>query len=315
AGRTLARGGSGGLRRAVRGPLRGRRSVLSQQGAEPRGRSGPAQLPALLRGHRSAARSGGVSQLLVCDRPQRAARAPARARAGAGRARVAAGDRCRSVPEHAGRRPRASAAADRRASPHSARAPDRAGAALLGAAAGGRHRTDPRRAARDHQDPAASGQAAARAGDRGAGPAPRAGDGEPGGARSLGAGDRRAARRGPRGIVMTTPPRISTIDRELAWARLAGAMWGPGDRPVMLDGHRLIEVLGRGAMGAVYLAHDPKLDREVAIKLVAHEDRAATLREARALARVAHPNVVAVHQVGELDGDVYIVMELLRGPD
>lgn len=114
--------------------------------------------------------------------------------------------------------------------------------------------------------------------------------------------------------MVPTPPRISTIDRRLAWARLADAMWGD-TRTVELDGYRLIEVLGRGATGTVYLAHDPTLEREVAIKLVDGEDRAATLGEARALAKVAHPSVVAVHQVGDCEGLVYIVMERLRGED
>jgi hypothetical protein len=112
-----------------------------------------------------------------------------------------------------------------------------------------------------------------------------------------------------------TPPHGSTIDRRLAWSRLAASMFGDDAGVVEIDGYRVLEVLGRGAMGTVYLAHDPTLEREVAIKLVAGADGASTLREARALAKVTHPGVVTVHHVGDFEGLVYIVMERLRGDD
>src|SRR5262245_28327000 len=71
-------------------------------------------------------------------------------------------------------------------------------------------------------------------------------------------------------------------------------------------------------MGLVVEAHDPELDRLVALKLVL--DRRASssagqrlLREARAMAKLSHPNVVQVHEVGTVDGQVFIVMELVRG--
>lgn len=79
---------------------------------------------------------------------------------------------------------------------------------------------------------------------------------------------------------------------------------------------------GRGGMGVVYEAHDPELDRLVAIKLLRaigsdeRPDAAArsrALREAQALAKLSHPNVVAVYDVGELDSDVYVAMELIDG--
>lgn len=76
--------------------------------------------------------------------------------------------------------------------------------------------------------------------------------------------------------------------------------------------------LGEGGMGVVYRALDPDLDREVALKLVlsaaaATEARKRALTEARALARLAHPNVVAVHEVGEFEGQLYIAMEHVEG--
>ena len=78
--------------------------------------------------------------------------------------------------------------------------------------------------------------------------------------------------------------------------------------------------LGAGAMGTVYAAYDPELDRKVAIKLVrvragrsGESWRARLLREAQALARITHPNVVTVHDVGTHDEQVYVAMEFLDG--
>lgn len=86
--------------------------------------------------------------------------------------------------------------------------------------------------------------------------------------------------------------------------------------------YRLLEVIGRGAVGVVFLAHDPDLDRRVAVKLVRFGDglgrhspefaRRAIL-EAKAMARLSHPNVVTVHDVGTFEGGVYLAMELVEG--
>jgi eukaryotic-like serine/threonine-protein kinase len=84
-----------------------------------------------------------------------------------------------------------------------------------------------------------------------------------------------------------------------------------------IDEYELRDLLGRGGMGSVWLAHDTRLDREVAIKLigvgVASGLRDRLLVEARAAARIRHPNVVTVHRVGEASGQPYIVYELVRG--
>ncbi|WP_437589699.1 nSTAND1 domain-containing NTPase [Sorangium sp. So ce1000] len=79
-----------------------------------------------------------------------------------------------------------------------------------------------------------------------------------------------------------------------------------------------MRLLGRGAMGLVYLAHDGLLDRPVAVKFIAsvRPDETARQRfyvEARAIARLSHPNVVAVHRFGEADGRPYLVAEFVRG--
>jgi eukaryotic-like serine/threonine-protein kinase len=92
--------------------------------------------------------------------------------------------------------------------------------------------------------------------------------------------------------------------------------WSP---PAAFDEYRIVRLLGRGAMGQVHLAHDTLLDRLVAVKFIAirvrDEDswRERFLVEARAIARIHHPNVVMVHRVGEVDGQPYLVSEYVRG--
>lgn len=93
----------------------------------------------------------------------------------------------------------------------------------------------------------------------------------------------------------------------------ASIPWSP---PAEFDGYRLRGLLGHGGMGAVYLGHDTLLDRSVAIKFVrgAHDNaQAMFLNEARAAARLQHPNVVSVYRVGQLEGQHYIVSEYVRG--
>src|SRR5262245_19877036 len=100
----------------------------------------------------------------------------------------------------------------------------------------------------------------------------------------------------------------------LARAKVASALFGAAEAP-RVGRFRVLERLGAGGMGVVYRAYDPELDRAVALKLVhvAHSRREAALTEAKALARLAHPNVVPVHDVGVFDQHVFIVMELVRG--
>jgi len=81
----------------------------------------------------------------------------------------------------------------------------------------------------------------------------------------------------------------------------------------------IIECLGRGGMGAVYKARQSKLNRLVALKILAPEKGADPkfaerfLREAQALARLSHPNIVTVHDFGEADGLYYLLMEYVDG--
>ncbi|MCA9708254.1 MAG: serine/threonine protein kinase, partial [Myxococcales bacterium] len=91
--------------------------------------------------------------------------------------------------------------------------------------------------------------------------------------------------------------------------------------PTQIGRYRVEEQLGEGGVGMVFAAHDPELGRRVAVKLL-RPDRLGSdparagerLREeAQAMARLAHPNVATVFDVGEHDGGVYIAMELIEG--
>ena len=81
----------------------------------------------------------------------------------------------------------------------------------------------------------------------------------------------------------------------------------------------VLERIGRGGMGTVYAAYDEQLDRKVAVKVLGRSDRGGDVarrrlqREAQAMARLSHPNVVTVHEVGESDGEVFVAMEFIRG--
>lgn len=82
--------------------------------------------------------------------------------------------------------------------------------------------------------------------------------------------------------------------------------------------YRIVRELGQGGMGAVYAARDTRLDREVALKVLRRETAGAEsaerlLREARAAARVNHPNICQIYEAGQIDGEPYLVMELLEG--
>jgi eukaryotic-like serine/threonine-protein kinase len=101
-------------------------------------------------------------------------------------------------------------------------------------------------------------------------------------------------------------------------ADVGAAVAGPGDGPPVTDWARyeLLELLGRGGMGVVYRARDRRLDRVVAIKFIqgAHPSLAMRLlREARAQARIDHPSICRVYEVGEIEGRVYIALQLLHG--
>ncbi len=87
----------------------------------------------------------------------------------------------------------------------------------------------------------------------------------------------------------------------------------------VLGHYRIIAKIGEGGMGVVYRAHDEVLRRDVALKVVAEgsiadkSSRDLLLHEARAASALSHPNVCTVHEVGEVNGELYIVMEWVEG--
>jgi len=103
-------------------------------------------------------------------------------------------------------------------------------------------------------------------------------------------------------------------------AELARTMT-PGQGDWLGERFQLLEPLGIGGMGVVYTAFDTKLQRKVAVKRLrelaaapsAERRRARFLREAQLLASLSHPNVLTVHDVGGVDPELYVVMELVDG--
>jgi eukaryotic-like serine/threonine-protein kinase len=96
------------------------------------------------------------------------------------------------------------------------------------------------------------------------------------------------------------------------------------ERGSVIGRYVVLSRLGAGGMGVVYAAYDPELDRKVALKLLLVQSegtegsegtsgRTRLLREAQALAKVQHPNVVAIHDVGEHEGRVWLAMEHVMG--
>lgn len=86
--------------------------------------------------------------------------------------------------------------------------------------------------------------------------------------------------------------------------------------------YEILGQLGRGGMGAVYLAYDPLIQRTVALKVISrtaldHGDPEAVLerfkREAQAAGRLVHPNIVSIYEYGEDHGYAFIAMEYVRG--
>src|SRR5262245_36365396 len=99
---------------------------------------------------------------------------------------------------------------------------------------------------------------------------------------------------------------------------------GTGGRWRMIERigkYRILGQVGRGGMGTVYRAHDPILDRTVALKVISGEAgltdelRARFFREAQACAKLSHQNIITVHDLGEEDGHLFIVMEYLEGEE
>ena len=113
--------------------------------------------------------------------------------------------------------------------------------------------------------------------------------------------------------VTTTGPRL--------WGRWRRLIFGNGEPPPesvpdRIGRYRILSLLGEGGMGRVYAAEDETLQRRVAVKTLKEWDERSTrrfLREARAAARVSHPNVCPIYEVGEDQGRLFLATELLEG--
>jgi len=109
------------------------------------------------------------------------------------------------------------------------------------------------------------------------------------------------------------------LESRLLLARARAKLLGRGSTPVHLGRYRILDRLGQGGMGVVYLGQDDELDRKVAIKILRHDlapssaGRSRLLREAQATAKLSHPNVVHVYEVGHEADQVYLAMEYVAG--
>jgi diguanylate cyclase (GGDEF)-like protein len=134
---------------------------------------------------------------------------------------------------------------------------------------------------------------------------------DPSASTSASASQRSTVTAGDRAAVSAGSP-----DAAAASGTHEGRAAGPRDR---IGRFTVLHEIAAGGMGVVYAALDEQLDRKVAIKLLhARETRAREaygrmMREARAMARLSHPNVVQVHDVGRVDGDVFVAMEYVQG--
>jgi len=113
------------------------------------------------------------------------------------------------------------------------------------------------------------------------------------------------------------PPVPGLVD-QLARAELKARLFGAPADSTRIGRFSVLRKIGAGGMGVVYAAYDEQLDRKVALKLVrpGREDQGASARsrrEAQALARLSHPNVVQVYEVGDYQGSVYLAMEFVPG--
>ena len=115
--------------------------------------------------------------------------------------------------------------------------------------------------------------------------------------------------------VPETPLVGAALEETLAQGAAAEAPREPGVGP-RLGRFTILERIGAGNMGVVFTAYDDVLDRKIAVKVLRGGGEGASLRllrEAQAMARVAHPNVVTVHEVGTSHDQVYVAMEFIRG--
>ena len=107
---------------------------------------------------------------------------------------------------------------------------------------------------------------------------------------------------------------MDELERRRVVAEAESRLFGGTPAAVSVGRFRLRSLLGTGGLGVVWAAHDPGLDRLVAVKVLhARGSDESLFREARSLAKLSHPNVVHVYEVGEHDGRMFVAMELVDG--
>ena len=120
--------------------------------------------------------------------------------------------------------------------------------------------------------------------------------------------------------VLPTPP-DDELDQRVVADRLRERLFGARRAPERVGRYVVVDRLGEGGLGVVYRAIDPDLDRRVALKLVRPDvlsaqgalPQRALVREAKAAAKLSHPNVVQIYDVGEHQGRVFFAMEFVDG--
>ncbi len=115
------------------------------------------------------------------------------------------------------------------------------------------------------------------------------------------------------------PPSGDGVASKTMKSTIAQQLFGVVEGPLRFGRYQVQEAIGEGGMGVVYAAWDESLGRRIALKLLgtrhgkSTRQRARMVREAQALAKLSHPNVVHVYEVGEHDDNMYVAMELVDG--
>ncbi|MGB1016941.1 MAG: serine/threonine-protein kinase, partial [Nannocystaceae bacterium] len=122
-------------------------------------------------------------------------------------------------------------------------------------------------------------------------------------------------------IVNTGGPPAAEVPADMYGHHLEARLVQNRGEPMRINRYAVLRKLGEGGMGIVFSAYDEELDRRVAIKLLLTADqpgtdgRARMMREAQAMAKLSHPNVVQVYDVGVFENQIFLAMEFVKGKD
>lgn len=131
-----------------------------------------------------------------------------------------------------------------------------------------------------------------------------------------------AVRHGTEAKLRRASPAVDDVEARRARAAIEGRLFAGRPQEMVIGRYRLQARIGSGGMGVVYRAHDPELERDVALKLLnpdaindtnAEQARGRLLREARTMARLPDPHVIQVYDVGTFEEGVFVAMELVEG--